>query len=159
MPADVGQAAATATPSLSYVGFWMRVVAFVVDSFITLVLMWLVMAVMMPGVDLSNPENARAGGAAVQLVSTLVLAVVVILFWRYRGATPGKMVIGARVADAATGGEPSMGQLIGRYFAYFVSTVPLGLGFLWVAFDARKQGWHDKLSGTVVVYDKRRIDS
>jgi uncharacterized RDD family membrane protein YckC len=40
---------------------------------------------------------------------------------------------------------------VGRYFAYFVSTIPFCLGFLWVAFDKRKQGWHDKLAHTVVV--------
>jgi uncharacterized RDD family membrane protein YckC len=40
---------------------------------------------------------------------------------------------------------------VGRYFAYFLSTIPLGLGLIWVAFDKRKQGWHDKLAGTVVI--------
>ncbi len=39
-----------------------------------------------------------------------------------------------------------------RYLAYFVSLVPLGLGYLWVALDKRKQGWHDKIAGTVVIY-------
>ncbi len=43
-------------------------------------------------------------------------------------------------------------QLIGRYFAYVLSTLPLGLGFLWIAFDPKKQGWHDKLAGTAVIY-------
>jgi uncharacterized RDD family membrane protein YckC len=41
--------------------------------------------------------------------------------------------------------------LIGRFFAYFVSIFPACLGFLWIAFDRRKQGWHDKIAGTVVV--------
>lgn len=46
--------------------------------------------------------------------------------------------------------------LIGRYLAYYVSLIPFGLGFIWVAFDGRKQGWHDKLAGTVVVRKKNR---
>ena len=54
------------------------------------------------------------------------------------------------------GAKPSTGQLIGRYFGYYVSTIPLFLGFVWVAFDPRKQGWHDKLAGTVVVREKHR---
>jgi uncharacterized RDD family membrane protein YckC len=63
------------------------------------------------------------------------------------------MAIGARIMDARTGGKPSTGQLIGRYFAYYVSTLALLLGFIWIAFDSRKQGWHDKLAGTLVVRD------
>jgi uncharacterized RDD family membrane protein YckC len=66
------------------------------------------------------------------------------------------MAVGARIVDARTGGRPSTGQLIGRYFAYYVSILPLMLGFIWVAFDARKQGWHDKLANTVVVRATRR---
>jgi uncharacterized RDD family membrane protein YckC len=61
------------------------------------------------------------------------------------------MILSLEIVDAKTGGKPSTGQFIGRYFAYFVSTVPLCIGFLWVAFDRRKQSWHDKLAGTVVV--------
>jgi len=72
------------------------------------------------------------------------------------GTTPGKIAIGARIVDARTGAKPSTGQLIGRYFGYYVSTIPLFLGLIWVAFDSRKQGWHDKLAGTVVVRDKHR---
>jgi len=51
-------------------------------------------------------------------------------------------------------GQPSTGKLIGRYFAYLVSIIPIFLGFLWIAVDKRKQGWHDKLAGTVVIYDE-----
>ncbi len=81
-------------------------------------------------------------------------AIAIIIFWIYRQATPGKMLIHAKIVDATTGGKPSTGQMIGRYFAYYVSTIPLCLGFLWIAFDERKQGWHDKLAGTLVVRSK-----
>ena len=64
------------------------------------------------------------------------------------------MVISAKIVDAQTGEKPSLGQFIGRYFAYYVSTIPFGLGLIWVAFDRRKQGWHDKLAGTVVIRKK-----
>jgi uncharacterized RDD family membrane protein YckC len=65
------------------------------------------------------------------------------------------MVIKARIVDADSAGPPSTGQLVGRYFAYYISIIPLCLGLFWVAFDARKQGWHDKLARTVVVRDRR----
>jgi uncharacterized RDD family membrane protein YckC len=83
-------------------------------------------------------------------------AVAVVLFWIYRQATPGKMAIGARIVDAQTGRRPTNGQLIGRYFAYIVSTIPLLFGFIWVAFDSRKQAVHDMLAGTVVVRPRIR---
>jgi uncharacterized RDD family membrane protein YckC len=87
--------------------------------------------------------------------SYVLTAIAVIVFWIYKSATPGKMIFGAKIVDADTGGALTTGQAIGRYFAYYVSLLPLCLGFLWVAFDARKQGFHDKLAGTVVVRKRR----
>lgn len=87
------------------------------------------------------------------VIQVVLPAVATVLFWKYRGATPGKMAISARIVDATTGGPPSTARLIGRYFGYIVSTLPLFLGFIWIAIDRRKQGFHDKLANTVVVYD------
>ena len=88
------------------------------------------------------------------LVSWVLPAVAVVLFWLARQATPGKMAIGARIVDAKTGGKPSTSQLLIRYLGYYVAMLPLFIGILWVAFDPRKQGWHDKMAGTVVVRRK-----
>jgi uncharacterized RDD family membrane protein YckC len=66
------------------------------------------------------------------------------------------MAIGARIVDAETGGKPSTRQLIVRYLGYYVSMLPLMAGIVWVALDPRKQGWHDKLAGTVVVRPRHR---
>ena len=81
----------------------------------------------------------------------LLIGVAFVLFWMFRSATPGKMLVSAVIVDAKTLGKPSTSQLIGRYLAYYASTLPLCLGFLWVAFDKRKQGWHDKIAGTLVI--------
>ena len=88
------------------------------------------------------------------LISWVLPTIAVITFWVYKAATPGKMAISSKIVDAQTGDQPSTGQFVGRYFAYFVSVLPLGLGIFWVAFDKKKQGWHDKLAGTVVVRKK-----
>jgi hypothetical protein len=69
------------------------------------------------------------------------------------------MAIHARIVDARTLGRPSLGQLIGRYAGYTVSVLPLGFGLVWVGWDPRKQGWHDKLAGTVVVRQPRASGS
>ena len=50
-------------------------------------------------------------------------------------------------------GAPSTARLVGRLFAYLISALPLFLGFAWIAIDRRRQGWHDKIAGTLVVYD------
>ena len=90
-------------------------------------------------------------GLADFIISAVLPAIAIVLFWMRWQATPGKMVISAKIVDARTGGDPSTAQYIGRYLAYIPSALPLGVGFLWVAFDKRKQGWHDKLAGTVVI--------
>jgi uncharacterized RDD family membrane protein YckC len=68
------------------------------------------------------------------------------------GQTLGKRVCNIRVVDATTG-QPGIGigRGIGRYFARILSAIPLGLGYLWMLWDDRKQTWHDKLVTTVVV--------
>jgi len=165
-----------------YVGFWKRFLAFIIDSVIILLVI-LIAALAIYGrqyIELSGQGKTLIFDVLVQGVLPALAA---ILFWRYRGATPGKMLIGASIVNAKTLGRPSTGQLIGRYFAYIVSMLPgmvfaaaivaastvlgrvdlqvwllitplLMWGFLWIAFDKRRQGWHDKLAGTVVIYDE-----
>jgi uncharacterized RDD family membrane protein YckC len=88
------------------------------------------------------------------LMSWVFPAVAIIFFWVFKQATPGKMALAIKIVDSRTGNVPSIGQLIGRYFSYFLAVIPFGLGFIWIAFDKHKQGWHDKLSGTLVIRNK-----
>jgi uncharacterized RDD family membrane protein YckC len=62
------------------------------------------------------------------VISWVLPAVVVVLFWMARQATPGKMAIAARIVDAKTGGKPSTSQLLIRYLGYFVSSIPFRPG-------------------------------
>ena len=141
------------TQAPRYVGFWKRVLAFLID---TLILVTVIAVIIFAIYGREYVHLARRGETALfdVIVQIVLPAVAAILFWRYRGATPGKMLISAKIVDAETLGPPSTGKLIGRYLAYLVSMIPFLLGFLWIAFDKRKQGWHDKLAGTVVVYDE-----
>lgn len=135
---------------LEYVGFWVRVVASLIDT-VLLVLIVTPLLGAVYGLGYFDMSIGTVPGTPDVLLSWVLPAVAVIAFWVARQATPGKMVFSARIVDARTGREPSAGQCIGRYLAYFVSSIPFCLGFLWVAIDRRKQGWHDKLAGTVVV--------
>ena len=134
---------------LEYVGFWARVGATLIDSLLILVICSPILTAFYGPSYWQDTDLVK--GPVDFLISWVLPSVAVILFWIYKQATPGKMAISARIVDAATGNAPSSAQMIGRYFAYFVSVVPFCLGLIWVAFDARKQGWHDKLAGTVVV--------
>jgi len=141
--------------NLEYVGFWARLWATIVDTVLVMVVTTPLLGFYYGWGSLLSLTGPGAEGWFANLVTWVLPAIAVILFWRYRSATPGKIAIGARIVDARTGGVPSSAQLIGRYLAYFVSTIPFCLGFVWVGLDARKQGWHDKLAGTVVVRRKR----
>lgn len=139
---------------LKYVGFWARVGASIIDTILILMITVPLLLTVYGKTYFTENSDRIIAGPADFLISWVLPAVAVIIFWIYRQATPGKMAVSARIVDAKTGGRPSTGQLIGRYFGYYVSIIPLFLGILWVAFDKKKQGWHDKLAGTVVVKTK-----
>ncbi len=137
---------------VEYAGFWIRVVAALIDSVI-------VMIITLPITTAIYGEVPKDGytyllGGWDFVINYLFPALAVIAFWVYKSATPGKLFTKVTIVDAKTGGKPSVGQFIVRYLGYFVSIVPLFAGLIWVAFDKRKQGWHDKLAGTLVLRNK-----
>ena len=136
-----------------YVGFWLRVAAAMVDTILVLCIA-VPLVVWLYGWDelvFGSDESFKPTRFA---IDWLLPAAATLLFWYFRSATPGKLLIGARIVDAKSGGKPTTAQLVVRYLGYFVSTIPFCLGLLWVAFDARKQGFHDKLARTVVIRRK-----
>ena len=137
--------------NVEYVGFWARVAASLIDTVLVLVVITPLLLAVYGRAYFDISASSFVAGPADFLISWVLPAVAIVLFWLYRQATPGKMAVSARVVDAKTGGPLGVGQSIVRYLGYFVSTIPFCLGLLWVAFDARKQGWHDKLAGTVVI--------
>ncbi|MCG8465137.1 MAG: RDD family protein [Xanthomonadales bacterium] len=134
---------------VQYAGFWVRFVASLIDS----VLMMMIMFPLLIGYYGSSYLDSTAiiRGGFDFLVSWVFPIVAVLLFWIYRAATPGKMALGLRIVDSRSGGKCTVGQLILRYVGYYLSMIPLFLGFIWAGFDRRKQGWHDKIASTVVV--------
>jgi len=132
-----------------YAGFWIRFGATLIDSLLFVIILTPLMFGIY-GEDYFLSEDLVLGTADVLL--TYILPVVVIIwFWLRFRATPGKMATKLTIVDARTGGSISLGQAILRYAGYVISSLPLGLGYIWVGFDKRKQGWHDKLANTVVI--------
>jgi uncharacterized RDD family membrane protein YckC len=134
---------------LEYAGFWVRTGAALIDTILMLIIIMPVLTLIY-GSDYWTSEAFFIGFWDIVL-NYILPAIAVILFWIYKSATPGKMALKLSIVDAKTGREASKGQLIGRYFAYYISILALFLGIIWVGIDKRKQGWHDKLAGTVVI--------
>ena len=133
----------------TYLGSWPRLGASLFDS----LLIFLVTA---PLLLMAYGKGYWSSDEVIQgpvdfLLSWIFPALAVVLFWIKTQSTPGKQMMSAIIVDARTGNKPSTSQYIWRYLGYFVAAIPFFVGFLWIIFDKRKQGWHDKLAGTVVV--------
>ena len=137
---------------LKYVGFWKRTVAVLVDTFL-IILVTLPILIWVYGIEYLNNEHMEKGSFDF-IINYVFPTIAVILLWKYYQATPGKMIFKATIVDAKTGGKPTLKQWIIRYLGYFVSLLPFGLGYFWVAFDKKKQSFHDKLANTLVIQPK-----
>jgi len=85
------------------------------------------------------------------LFSTFFGFIYFIFFWVIAGFTPGKALLGLRVVR--TDGRPvNLARAVLRLIAYLIAALPLFLGFIWILFDNRRQGWHDKIARTYVIY-------
>jgi uncharacterized RDD family membrane protein YckC len=135
--------------SADYAGFWQRALAFLIDWLIVMVISMPVIVVAF-GAEYFSLDPLRRSW---DLLIALIVGIVIVAFWRYCGATPGKLAVGVKIVDAQSGEPPSTGRLVLRLLCYLLSALPLYLGFFWIAFDRRKQGWHDKIAGTVVIQE------
>ena len=90
------------------------------------------------------------------VIQISIIGAFVIPFIHYKGATPGKMLVGIKVVDSITQQKISLSQSIIRFLGYIPAAGALGLGILWAAFNKRKRGWHDYLADTVVILDENR---
>ena len=142
-------------------GFWRRGTAFAIDEAILYLFSLLLLPIGGLALELAgHPAGGIAAAAEAEGLSYLsllygaaVTAAGMLYFTGFHGAggqTPGKMLLGLRVVPAA-GGAMTFGIAFLRWAGYLLSGVFFGLGFLWIAFDGRKQGWHDKLAATLVV--------
>ena len=127
---------------VEYVGLRVRAGAAFIDGFLILALV-VPLYIVVFGVE-------SPGGWGL-LCQYLFASFVIILFWQAESATLGKVATHMKIVDARSGAKPTAFQFAVRYLAYALSVLPLCLGILWIALDRRKQGWHDKLAGTVVV--------
>ena len=136
---------------VEYAGFWIRVAAALIDTVVFVVVISIPLTFIY-GADYWTTQTGVKGFWDI-LFQYVLPVVLTIWFWTKYLGTPGKMLLRLRVVDATTGKAISTPKAIGRYLGYYVSAIPLLLGFIWVGIDKKKQGFHDKLAGTVVIRD------
>ena len=144
------------TTVIQYAGFWRRLAAVILDCVLVLTLTapllylvyghhyfyWLITQL-----DLFN-----VFGLWDFLLTRALPILALLIFWQRKGATPGKALMHCRIVDSQKHTYPDRNQASIRLLAYVVSSLPLYLGFFWIGWDKQKQGFHDKLAKTVVLY-------
>ena len=136
-----GQTGAGALVDVEYMGFWIRFAALRMDVFALVVALIVLLVVV----------------AYVPSLGILFIPVFFYGFYKHmKCQTLGRRLAGIKVVDESGEGISFWRGVLREVVGKPISDVVFPLGYLWVAFDAGKQGWHDKIATTYVV---RRRDS
>jgi uncharacterized RDD family membrane protein YckC len=139
-------------PVTRYAGFWRRLAAWLLDMllatavFICALLVWS---------GITAHQSAWDSPATLPLIAAVACGAFSLGIWlntRLQG-TPGKLLMGCLIVDAATGRRIGLGQSLLRSLAMLAAALPAGLGFLAIIWSSRRQGLHDRLSGTLVILE------
>jgi len=149
---------------VAYAGFGARLGAVIIDGIVGFLFALPSIAVLFAGprhitectVDdeaaLCRVPTAATFGLFALLMLAGVIAYIVIYCRKVAaGQSWGQSATNIRIVDANTGTSISAGRVFGRQLARIVSGFFCYLGYLWMLWDGRKQTWHDKIVGTVVV--------
>ena len=150
----------------TYAGFWIRVLARIFDAVLLGIPFGVIFGVfavvggIMASSSGSTDQNSQGAAGAVLggafILLYLFFLVVTVGYWIYywgsSGATFGMRLLHLRVIDANTGGPIGYGRAAARFLMSIVNSWACYLGWIWVAIDPRKQGWHDKVANSVVIH-------
>ena len=150
-----------------YAGFASRLLAYFIDLLIPIAIFalgfWLITATF----DILNIYDVAVSLGIWPREKTLINEngqffargmLLIVSAWLYNAVflsltnrTIGKAIMGLQVVPTG-GGRIGFVRATIRYFGYILSTIPLFLGFFWILISRERQGWHDKLAHTYVVY-------
>lgn len=121
-----------------YAGFGLRIASWLIDG----ILLGIVNAIVQAGI-----------GQVAGIVFSLALGIGYSIYFigSPSGQTIGMKAMNIRVIDAQNGGRVDYGRCVVRYLVAILSGLALLIGYFWMLWDPRKQTWHDKAAGTVVV--------
>lgn len=147
--------------TVDYVGFWLRLLAAIIDGFILGAIIWVFNGLWplafglgwMGGTGGASISYGEVGGifwVLALLIPFLMFTAYLIGFWAWRGQTPAKMLLKMKIVRFT--GEPiGWGGAVMRYMGFIMSFLLALLGHIWIAFDPRRQGLHDKIADTFVI--------
>jgi uncharacterized RDD family membrane protein YckC len=147
-PPPVWDARPAGPDHVAYGGFWIRVLAYLIDGILLTIVYGIVARLL--GIDIFESDWRHydpLGNLLSLVIGWLYFA---LLESSERGATVGKMVMGLRVVTS-DGQRLSFMNATGRYFAKILSAIILCIGFIMVAFTDKKRGLHDIIAGTLVI--------
>ena len=147
-PPPVWDARPAGPAHVAYGGFWIRVLAYLIDGILLTIVYGIVARLL--GIDIFESDWRHydpLGNLLSLVIGWLYFA---LLESSERGATVGKMVMGLRVVTS-DGQRLSFMNATGRYFAKILSAIILCIGFIMVAFTDKKRGLHDIIAGTLVI--------
>ena len=110
----------------------------------------------------ANMIKTGQGSSTLELLIVLSLLVFSIIyyigFWSSDGQTMGNTIVGLKVVRT-DGSRLYAGRALLRYIGYIINAIFYSIGFMWIAFDSKRQGWHDKLAGTLVAYAETEFNA
>ncbi len=157
-----------------YAGFLVRAVASVIDLFLLALPLAVFVQIISGGawfdfesyiksLQLASQGDPRALVLQRQSTSTgweivfeVLTLVVTVIFWeRWKGATPGKKIMGIKIVDNKIFEDITNKQAVIRSLGYIPSALFFGMGFFMVAFRKDKRAFHDLLANTAVIYEEK----
>lgn len=148
-------------------GFFSRSLAFIIDliilsvvqlvgsALIQILLKFFRLTGLVAYIKTILENSAYQIGSGALLITLLVIGYYT-FFWTLVGFTPGKAILGLKIVRR-NGAKLSFGRSLLRFFSYWISAIPLFLGYFWVLWDRNHQAWHDKIAGTQVVYIPKNL--
>ncbi|MGV0033553.1 MAG: RDD family protein [Candidatus Azotimanducaceae bacterium WSBS_2022_MAG_OTU7] len=126
---------------------WRRLAAMFYDTFLVVALLFVTTTLMIAFLN----DGMEIAGPSFQLFLYLQAGAFYAYFWHFKGQTLGMQVWKIRTIND-TGQILTLGECAVRFFFATFSTMFLGLGFVWILFDREKLAWHDRASGTRVIF-------
>jgi uncharacterized RDD family membrane protein YckC len=143
---------------VEYAGLGRRLAALLIDSILVATVMAFALLGWMTFTDAVPDMGSRVFHAFVGIGGLLALVVKVLLDAWLQG-TPGLRLMDCRLVDARSGFGIGIGRSVKRTLALVVAVLPGMLGLLWIAWNKRRQGWHDLLAGSVVIREDEALKS
>ena len=134
-------------------GFWIRTAAYLIDLAL-LVVAGTLTTMLLTGADV---EEALAGSTESGIIGSILFEAVAVVYYTVGvgrwGRTLGKLVVGLRVVRS-DGSSLTYLRAFARYWTYYLSFIPLGLGVIAIALSPQKRAWHDLVVDTRVLREK-----